>query len=761
MTSHALHTLAEPVRTRLRSSQILTSLPQVVSELVQNALDASASHIDVGVNCQEWECWVKDDGHGISKTGLELLSKSYEAGRYNTSKAYNLSSLDDVCTFGFRGEALASAADVSCLEISSRTSLSRQTWSIITKNGQCLFNGPAARWRMERPGTVVYLRDVFHNLPIRRNSHPRPSKTMDIISRDIETLALAFPPVSFTLSAIRQPSEVGSLTDRVLNIPKHSHPFLTGPTDINRHPLSPSHHLHRSINHAFAYSSFSRLVWAHCSRRSPHKLDRKPIYALSLMIPPKDIDNCLEPGKSLIHVSNENDVMVFVESAVNAFLQSHGFLGTEGVSTSQKRRRIISRDSTWDGTNVPDSRQLSSSVADAPSDGPGTLTSSHENKDDHTNGNTWTDLNPTATFITETSTRHSCPSTLLSREGDDEDTSQAALKLSRITIAAATTADDKGEAPQWMVDALKVSSVHATVSLGTVCYATRRLFDGSHSILDETSTWSLQRDDISRMRVISQLDRKFIVCVVDATSKSNGNNQTSDCSKRMLVLVDQHAASERVRVEGYLKTLCHHFLDAGHDGSQSTFRVKLEPPRSVLLGRREASILRSSMHILERWGIDLSWPETEDRDQNTDQEINERVLVHSVPHVVGEKLLMGDELRNFLREHTEQSGTDDVLPALGSNGQETDQDNPMWHKALRWCPKGLLELVNSRACRGAIMFNDALSIDQCERLMAQLAETAFPFQCAHGRSVRSKCTWRAPADVTSSSTFLVFAGHPW
>jgi hypothetical protein len=50
------------------------------------------------------------------------------------------------------------------------------------------------------------------------------------------------------------------------------------------------------------------------------------------------------------------------------------------------------------------------------------------------------------------------------------------------------------------------------------------------------------------------------------------------------------------------------------------------------------------------------------------------------------------------------------------------------------------------------MFNDALSIDQCERLMAQLAETAFPFQCAHGRFVRSKGTRRTHADVTSSLT---------
>ncbi len=85
MTSETLQPLSEPVRTRLRSTYILTSLPQVVSQLVKNSLDASASHIDVGVDCQEWECWVKDDGNGISRSGLDALSESYEAGRYSMS----------------------------------------------------------------------------------------------------------------------------------------------------------------------------------------------------------------------------------------------------------------------------------------------------------------------------------------------------------------------------------------------------------------------------------------------------------------------------------------------------------------------------------------------------------------------------------------------------------------------------------------------------------------------------------------------------
>jgi len=84
-SSEILQPLTEPVRTRLRSTQLLTSLPQVVSELVQNSLDASASHIDIGVDSQEWECWVKDDGHGIARNGLDTLSKGHEAGRYRTS----------------------------------------------------------------------------------------------------------------------------------------------------------------------------------------------------------------------------------------------------------------------------------------------------------------------------------------------------------------------------------------------------------------------------------------------------------------------------------------------------------------------------------------------------------------------------------------------------------------------------------------------------------------------------------------------------
>lgn len=74
--------LSSETQSQLRSTQILTSLPQIISELVQNSLDAKATRIEVGVDVVQWECWIKDDGTGISKAGMQILAQGSLAGRY-------------------------------------------------------------------------------------------------------------------------------------------------------------------------------------------------------------------------------------------------------------------------------------------------------------------------------------------------------------------------------------------------------------------------------------------------------------------------------------------------------------------------------------------------------------------------------------------------------------------------------------------------------------------------------------------------------
>lgn len=115
--SNELQQLPSHTQAKLRSTQILVSLPQIISELVQNSLDADASQIDIGVDCEDWSCWVRDDGRGISKADLVALQSAERYGVYRrfpvrksklsaagTSKAYSYDSLGEVSTFGFRGE---------------------------------------------------------------------------------------------------------------------------------------------------------------------------------------------------------------------------------------------------------------------------------------------------------------------------------------------------------------------------------------------------------------------------------------------------------------------------------------------------------------------------------------------------------------------------------------------------------------------------------------------------------------------------------
>jgi DNA mismatch repair protein MLH3 len=80
---NSIEQLPAATRTILRSTQILTSLPQIISELVQNALDANARNVEVSVDCQEWSCWVRDDGVGISRDGLNHLGLGPQDGRYS------------------------------------------------------------------------------------------------------------------------------------------------------------------------------------------------------------------------------------------------------------------------------------------------------------------------------------------------------------------------------------------------------------------------------------------------------------------------------------------------------------------------------------------------------------------------------------------------------------------------------------------------------------------------------------------------------
>lgn len=93
--SQQINVLPPATIAKLRSTQLLTSLPQIVSELVQNSLDAGALSITLGIDCEEWSCWVMDDGNGITKEGLLTIGRSSDQGRYGAANHL----LFDACVY--------------------------------------------------------------------------------------------------------------------------------------------------------------------------------------------------------------------------------------------------------------------------------------------------------------------------------------------------------------------------------------------------------------------------------------------------------------------------------------------------------------------------------------------------------------------------------------------------------------------------------------------------------------------------------------
>lgn len=152
---------------QITSGQVITTISNVVKELVENSIDAGASVIDVKlVNYGKDGIRIQDNGCGINEADFDLLAQ-----KHATSKLEQFSDLGAVKTLGFRGEALASLCALS--EVTIITSVSG-SYGYELKMG--LDGSVREKTKTATPkGTVVVVDDLFHNLPVRRKDFERNS----------------------------------------------------------------------------------------------------------------------------------------------------------------------------------------------------------------------------------------------------------------------------------------------------------------------------------------------------------------------------------------------------------------------------------------------------------------------------------------------------------------------------------------------------------------------------------------------------------
>jgi DNA mismatch repair protein MLH3 len=236
----------------------------------------------------------------------------------------------------------------------------------------------------------------------------------------------------------------------------------------------------------------------------------------------------------------------------------------------------------------------------------------------------------------------------------------------------------------------------------------------------------ISKKGLREAKVLSQVEKQFILVEVDET----------------LILIDQHAADERVRIEQLLSDLvrpCNlskddiQRLTAGAHVRSGIETCALDGGLRFEVDRKEAALFTQHIQHFADWGI-LYYIRRGKATLGVDKDT--LVLTALPPGIIArctlEPKLAIEMLRREVWEFQEKGRA--ATPTVSTEAcEEQTHRRHTWVNRIQGCPQGILALLNSRSCRSAIMFNDELSVPECEELISRLSGCAFPFQCAHGR----------------------------
>ena len=188
--SDIIRLLPDSVANQIAAGEVIQRPASVIKELVENAIDAGAGHIDVSVtDAGKTSIQVIDNGKGMSETDARLAFE-----RHATSKIREASDLFALRTMGFRGEALASIAAVAEVELRTRQHGEELGTSILIAGSKVEKQEPVAC----PEGSNFIVRNLFFNVPARRKFLKSNQTELSNIISEFERIALVNPDVSFT-----------------------------------------------------------------------------------------------------------------------------------------------------------------------------------------------------------------------------------------------------------------------------------------------------------------------------------------------------------------------------------------------------------------------------------------------------------------------------------------------------------------------------------------------------------------------------------
>src|SRR5690606_8400398 len=316
---------------QIAAGEVVERPASVIKELVENALDAGATRIDIDIEAGGTRLIrVADNGRGMPPEELALALT-----RHATSKIASLDALAAVATLGFRGEALPSIAAVARLRLVSRRQDAAAASEINAQDGRVGEVRPAAL----NEGTLVEVRDLFFNVPARRRFLRTETTEATQVARMVERLALARPDVALRYTSNgREQLRVAAATDAAGQLQRLARvlgeDFVAGCMEIDESagPLRLAGWISRPT---FSRATADLAHWFVNGRAVRDKLlmnavklgyrdvlygGRHPAYVLHLAIDPGEVDVNAHPAKQELRFRESRGVHDFIFRAISRCL---------------------------------------------------------------------------------------------------------------------------------------------------------------------------------------------------------------------------------------------------------------------------------------------------------------------------------------------------------------------------------------------------------------------------------------------------------
>ena len=333
--SDRIQLLPDNIANQIAAGEVIQRPSSAVKELLENAVDAGATEIKLIVaDAGKSLIQVIDNGSGMSETDARM---SFE--RHATSKINNIDDLFRIRTMGFRGEALASIAAVAQVELKSRRAEDEAGTYIEIENSLVKKQEPIAF----QVGTSIAMKNVFFNVPARRNFLKSNAVEMRHIVDEFIRVAMAFPEIFFSLTANGQ--EIfhlgsGSLKQRIVHLLGNTYTAklvnVQENTDyLNIYGFAGKPEIAkktRGDQYFFVNNRFIRSAYLNHAVMSAYQqmipVDSFPMYVLFIDLDPAQIDINVHPTKQEIKFEDEKIIYAFVQAAVKHALAQFSIMPT-------------------------------------------------------------------------------------------------------------------------------------------------------------------------------------------------------------------------------------------------------------------------------------------------------------------------------------------------------------------------------------------------------------------------------------------------